>query len=607
MRNRDVTRISGMYRCMHNSATFALANDVLNGIASEVSSSVKACLFGSHLSLLNLKVDPSTYGNPEDFRDDYLAVEMLSKYPYLDVKIDREKVALKKFEAAEKQCSETNQRLQREVYSISSVYTPGSVFHLARLKIAALLGPFSWDLAEYHFGFGPGSTTSLPRSQGDAYFKFGSSSPHVTKACSVLALSAIQRIPWWYSTLLHNAGESLETVVGVPSDLLAEKLLTIVSGNRVTTVPKNAKTDRVIAIEPDMNMFVQKGIGGLIRGKLKRVGVDLDDQTPNQSLAKEASISGAFATLDLSNASDTVSLRLCELLLPHDWMAAIKLCRSPRGVLPDGRLITYQKVSSMGNGFTFELESLLFWAICKSVISLFKPTRTQLVVYGDDLIVSSEVYQTVVWMLEYSGFTVNLEKSFNTGPFRESCGKHYFLGVDVTPFYIRDDVKDPSRLIWFANSVRRWARKPIYGLDERLSKAYYRAVTLLPKVLRQPSIPDGFGDIALIGDFDEVRPLRSKRFQSWVAVGVGDIRPTKMADGVAYLLRSLSKLEREPSPQDHINLLFSQAKLCSGFDGIRSKLAGSATGVIEHLRRPRWKVVKLSVTRWDSYGPWLGE
>lgn len=138
-------------------------------------------------------------------------------------------------------------------------------------------------------------------------------------------------------------------------------------GNKVTTVPKNSKTDRVIAIEPLMNMYVQKGIGGAIRHSLRSVGINLNDQTSNQRLAREGSLQGKLATVDLSSASDSVSLLLVEELLPPDWVAAIKLCRSPCGVLPDGSVINYQKVSSMGNGFTFELESLIFWAACSSV------------------------------------------------------------------------------------------------------------------------------------------------------------------------------------------------------------------------------------------------
>jgi hypothetical protein len=360
----------------------------------------------------------------------------------------------------------------------------------------------------------------------------------------------------------------------------AEALLDIVPGNRVTTVPKNAKTDRTIAIEPDMNMYIQKGIGSLIRDRLVRVGIDLNDQSRNQSLAKEGSLTGTLATIDLSSASDTVSMRLVEELLPEDWVSAIKLCRSPRGILPDGSLISYQKVSSMGNGFTFELESLIFWALCSTVLSWFKPRESRLAVYGDDIIISSEVYGTVVWLLNYCGFTVNVKKSFSAGPFRESCGKHFFKGVDVTPFYIRDDVKSPDRLIWLANSIRRWARHPVWGLDGRLHNAYSSVVSKLPVSLQRPSIPDGLGDIALMGDFDEARPPRSKHLFSWVAIGVGDIRPTFVPGEVPYLLRSLSSLERNKEG------------------------TGASSGITNSLKRC-WRLIKVPVTQWESYGVWL--
>jgi hypothetical protein len=86
----------------------------------------------------------------------------------------------------------------------------------------------------------------------------------------------------------------------------------MVSGNNVDWVPKNYKTDRTIAIEPDWNMFLQKGLGGLLRRRLRRVGQDLNDQSTNRFCAAVGSIDGSLATLDMSMASDTVAYRLVE-------------------------------------------------------------------------------------------------------------------------------------------------------------------------------------------------------------------------------------------------------------------------------------------------------
>jgi hypothetical protein len=606
MGNKSSTsRIAAMYR-RNVSVSIATALDLFsvlgesNGSKSDFAALQHARLIkGDHLGVLESSVSPETYSDAETYRFDYMANQLLSKYPYLDIKVDRPLVALNKFLQCEKQCSEANSRLSRDVSSIKSLYTPGSILSMARLKIASMLGPFSWDEAEPHFSFGPGSSTSLPRRKGDAYFKFGAAKPHVTKACSVLSLCAIKRIPMWFHHLAGLAGENPETLLNLDAEESAERLFTIVPGNRVTTVPKSAKTDRVIAIEPDLNMFIQKGIGKLLRIRLKRVGIDLDDQSYNQKLAEEGSITGKLCTMDLSSASDTVSMRLVEELLPSDWVSAIKLCRSPRGTLPDGTLLTYHKVSSMGNGFTFELESLIFWAICKSVIHLFKPEEDRLTVYGDDLIFSSQLFGTVSWVLTYCGFTVNEKKSFSDGPFRESCGKHFFKGVDVTPIYIKDDVNTPERLIWLANSIRRWVRLPTYGLDGRFKQVYDRIVSCLPKQLRKPSIPDGFGDIALIGDFDEARPQRSKHLQCWVAIGVSDVKGTFIPGEIPYMLRQLKSLENRPPSSLEVvtdNLETKALLVPSG---------GELLGVANTTLKRIWKIVKIPVTQWESYGGWL--
>jgi hypothetical protein len=58
-------------------------------------------------------------------------------------------------------------------------------------------------------------------------------------------------------------------------------------------------------------------------------------------------------------------------------------------------------------------------------------------VYGDDLIVPVDHVQTVVQTLELFGAQVGSDKSFWTGRFRESCGKEYFNGVDVSLVKLR--------------------------------------------------------------------------------------------------------------------------------------------------------------------------
>jgi len=368
-------------------------------------------------------------------------------------------------------------------------------------------------------------------------------------------------------------------------------VLKVVKGNRITTVPKNAKTDRVIAIEPQMNLWIQKGIGGLIRKRLRRVGIDLDTQENNQKLALEGSKTDKLATVDLSSASDTISLRLVAELLPDDWFSAIEHARSPVGVLPDGTEVSYQKVSSMGNGFTFELETLIFWGLCEAVLELHDEEERRLLVYGDDIVISGNVYEPLCKLLSFCGFTVNPKKSFASGPFRESCGKHYFNGCDVTPFYIREDVVSTDRLLLVLNNIRRHASRGLpWGLDGRFKPTYEKFKGLLPEYFRRPRISDGYGDSSLFGDFDEVRPRRAPWGHEGFEVSAPSFsKPTYEPCDTQFFLKSLYGLEKKPQVFDW---------KCAGDSD--SPLAVELQG-----ERGRWRMTKYVIPQWVNKGEWV--
>ena len=419
------------------------------------------CLKSNHMAYLDMSVNPSDYQDASTFAADYLAVELMSKYPYLDVDINRESVALEKFATVEKGLISTNQLIRcLRNRSLALPRDHHWVFYTACEKIRRCLGPFSWSRAERYFSFGPGASLGLPRKQSDAYNKFGCLNPTVTPGAADLAEAAIRSNGIWKEFFFPDS----------PS-LGPLARLKPVLGNRIVTVPKNAKTDRVIAIEPLFNMYFQKGIGGVMRNCLRRVGVDLNSQLLNQELARVGSADGTLATIDLSSASDSIAMEVVDEMLPPCWVSAIKATRSPYGVLPSGEIITYQKVSSMGNGFTFELESLIFWALAESAIEYLKLEDRRLAVYGDDLIVPVEAVGLLVDVLALLGFTTNSKKTFSAGPFRESCGKHFFLGTEVTPFYVRENLRGSERLFWAANTVRSYAHTLLgcgYGCDSRL-------------------------------------------------------------------------------------------------------------------------------------------
>lgn len=449
---------------------------------------------GDHASLIELDVDAAVYSNADLFARDLQTVSLMSKYPKLNLGIDTAEVAYRAFKDGERQCKTTNSRLSARFDTPTTGVSGDSLIEAARYKISKLLGDFNWDCIEPFFGFSSGSSTRLRKKHGDAYYKF-QGKPEVTSDCALLACCAIERIPSWGRRIRADFG--LDPVNWV----------TIVKGNHVTTVPKNAKTDRVIAKEPDLNMFLQKGIGGFIRQRLKLVGIDLDDQSKNQRLALEGSLTNRLATIDLKAASDTVSIAIVERLLDPLWYRALDMLRCRFGTLPSGEVIHYQKFSSMGNGFTFELETLIFWALSSSVVDFYEGEH-RVAVYGDDIIVPSAAAGFVIELLDYCGFKTNEKKTHLDGPYRESCGNHYFNGHDVTPFFIRKPIITILGVYWLANSLRRWASRLTPGFaDPRYFKVWRSVVDSVgPRDVRW--IPDGAGDQGFIGTFAECLPRR---------------------------------------------------------------------------------------------------
>jgi hypothetical protein len=219
--------------------------------------------------------------------------------------------------------------------------------------------------------------------------------------------------------------------------------------SRVKFVPKSATKLRTICMEPCTLQYFQQGIMRelyyfISKHPFLSQKIVLNDQTQNQSAARFGSMLNNYATIDLSSASDSVSWQLVKLIFRGtkylSWAAAT---RSSRHLLPDGSVMKSCKFAPMGSALCFPTECLIFCAVVELVARKHDCTRTNensysfYTVYGDDIACPSDWAQEVISILESIGFLVNNEKSYIHGEFRESCGKEYYRGNDITPIYYR--------------------------------------------------------------------------------------------------------------------------------------------------------------------------
>lgn len=220
----------------------------------------------------------------------------------------------------------------------------------------------------------------------------------------------------------------------------------VTESNRVELVPKNWKTDRTIACEPEANLPLQLAFDRFVKRRLYSHGVDLSDQSANQRRALEASVTDSFVTVDFKAASDTFSFNTVAWLMPPDWFDFLCRVRSPkyRGAFGSG---TYQKFSSMGNGCTFCIETLIFAAAC------YASGSRNFLVYGDDVIIEKEFYPSFLELTGFFGLTVNVDKTFVSGFFRESCGVDAYNGMNITPVFIREQPTSKAGLCHLINTM----------------------------------------------------------------------------------------------------------------------------------------------------------
>lgn len=524
--------------------------------------------YGEHRQLVDLTINPLDYESSREgslkFRDDYLATELLSKSDFLKLDSDKAAVAMEKFFTAEDRNRRTNSFwsfLDHHKLSGDRAWLLNAVTR----KIGQILGDFDPEEWFEQCSWGPGATFNSGGLDTSSVNKFQNESGITLDLYQLVKDLIPMYFPLWGE---HLSGRYCFT-----------------PGNKVTTVPKNAKTDRVIAIEPGLNVFFQLGLGRMISRRLLRAeGIDLRTQERNGMLAYYASLSGKLATVDFSSASDLISTEVVREILPPRWFLVLDACRSKLSKVGD-KFLRMEKFSSMGNGFTFPLQSLIFFACAHAACEFCGVASDYVGVFGDDVVIPVEAYATFQELCDYLGFSINPEKSFDSGCFRESCGTHYFWGYDVKPLYIKKGLSDVESVFKLANGLRRLAhrRNLNYGCDATLRRPWLYLYGAVPKELRF-CIPEGYGDGGFVDNFDSSAPpaYRPKRHNLGLWI-----------EGFKVWVVSHTAIKRA---SENLGLLLSRLFYPSVEEFGNSYPLRSAT---------RRKIALLHVHSWYDLGPWF--
>lgn len=221
-------------------------------------------------------------------------------------------------------------------------------------------------------------------------------------------------------------------------------LVRLVDCSRMTTVPKDNSKDRVITCEPFLTMICQLSFMSDMRRAL-RLATGLDLRVLQDWHA--ARLRSGVATIDLKNASNQVWNSVVRRLFPPKILRYLMRLRT--GVTQVGDdYHHFNMFSPMGCGLTFDVMTWILLGISRSYDS-------SATVFGDDIMCKEGVADKLVEALPAFGLTVNVDKSFTVGNFRESCGSY----ADVTrdSFITCYDLRRPTNLlecIAAANKIR---------------------------------------------------------------------------------------------------------------------------------------------------------
>jgi len=460
---------------------------ICNKVGSPVSERVLAlATAGEWVELQKLSLDPTAYGDAKSYWADALCVDLVRKADIAGGRIT-EQAAVDTFLETERACYSVNRRIRTIIREDSGSTPPSDVAFVEFLlrwkrKIRSVLGKAPEVLEPRFSG---GATTSTTRLWSTTIDKL-STTPERYKH------SAFEADLWFFTSGWGS--------IACERGLMPRAAL----GNEFFVVPKNGLTGRSCCKEASINVTMQLALGRVLRERARtRLGIDLNHGAIlHQHRAREGSIFDDLATLDMSSASDRWARELIRFLIDGEWLVLLNATRATH-TLFGGKRLYLEKFSSMGNGFTFELETILFQTLALTVQE-DEGIPGEILCYGDDLIVPAALATAVLARLSLVGHKPNLKKTHISGPFRESCGGDFFKGEAVNTAKLEKVPKEPQDWISLANNLRRVAagRAEYWAL---VLPAWRKCLSFLPRQIQDCRGPRHLGD-AVIHDNEDTWP-----------------------------------------------------------------------------------------------------
>lgn len=287
--------------------------------------------------------------------------------------------------------------------------------------------------------------------------------------------------------------------------------------SKVVAVPKDFRGPRIICEEPKENQFAQQGLWDILRRhihacNLTKRAINFNSTTQSRRLC----YSESYATIDLKDASDNLSLALCRVLLPDGMFVLLTRYRTRKMTVKEIQkdlASTYLShcFATMGSALCFPIQTLVFWALSLGTLIAVRdswPRRSwkglnlNLRVYGDDIIVPLWGADAVCQVLEDCGLVVNRNKTCLFTPVRESCGEWVFMGKPCPIYRFKttsvqndadwiawrdqiDDLSDQVNLPGLTNFIVEKLYTRFESWKQRYNRNLQRFEVLAPQFIRK--------------------------------------------------------------------------------------------------------------------------